>query len=65
MPRYQKNFNYNFDGLCSYNTKRAHFDRPGRTIVKLGKWSPTNTTHYNYTLRLLEDHRGFQELMSY
>ncbi len=64
LPRYQKNLKYNFDGLDSYSTKIAHFDLPGRTIVKLGRWSPTSTTHYNYARRLLQDHHGFLELMS-
>ncbi len=61
LPNYQKNLKYNFDRLYSYNTKIAHLDLPGRTIVKLGKWSPTSTTHYNYARRLLEDPYGFQE----
>jgi hypothetical protein len=52
LPRFQKNLKYNFDGLYSYSTKIAQVDPPSRTIVKLGKWSPTSTTHYNYTCRL-------------
>ena len=63
-PRFQRNLKYNFDGLYSYSTKIAHLDLPSMTIVKLGKWSPTSTTHYNYTRRLLEDRYGFLELMS-
>ena len=64
LPRYQKNLKYNFDRLYSYNTKIARPDLPSRTIVKLGKWSPTITSHYTYARRLLEDHCGFQELLS-
>ena len=63
LPSYQKNLKYNFDGLYSYNTKIAHHDLPGRTIVKLGRWSVTSTMHYNYARRLLEDRYGFRELM--
>ena len=63
FPRFQKNLKYNFDGLYSYNTKVAHLDLPGRTIIKLGRWSPSSTTHYNYVRRLLQDHYGFQEII--
>ena len=63
LPRFQKHLKYNFDGLYSYSTKIAHLDLLGETIVKLGKWSQTSTTHYNYTRRLLEDRYGFRELM--
>ena len=63
LPRFQRNLKYNFDGLYSYSTKIAHLDLPGKIIVKLGKWSPTSTTHYNYARRLLEDRYGFRELM--
>ena len=64
LPRFQRNLKYNFDGLYSYSTKIAHLDLPSRMIVKLGKWSPTSTTHYNYTRRLLEDRYGFREILS-
>ena len=63
LPRYQKNLKYNFDGLYSYNTRIAILDLPRRTIIKLGRWSPTSTTHYNYARRLLQDHYGFQEII--
>ena len=64
LPRFQRNLRYNFDGLYSYRTKIAHLDLPGRTIVKLGKYSLTSTMHYNYTRRLLEDRYGFFEILS-
>ena len=64
LPRFHRNLKYNFDGLYSYSTKIAHLDLPGRTIVKLGRWSPTSTTHYNYTRRLLEDRYGLLEILS-
>ena len=64
LPRFQMNLKYNFDGLYSYSTKIAHLDLPSRTMVKLGKWSPTSTTHYNHTHRLLEDRYGFREILS-
>ena len=63
LPRYQKNLKYNFDGLYSYNTRIALLDLPGRTIIKLGRWSPTSTTHYNYARRFWEDIYGFRDLM--
>ncbi len=47
LPLFQKNIKYNFDALYSYSTKITHLNLLGRTIVKLGKWSPTSTTHYN------------------
>ncbi len=61
LHRFQKNLKYNFAGLYSHSTKIPHLDLPSRTIVKLGKWSPTSTTHYNYARRLLEDHHGIRE----
>ncbi len=64
LPRFQENLKYNLDGLYSHSTKIAHLGLPTRTLVKLGRWCPTSTTHYNYTRRFLEDHDGFQELMS-
>ena len=63
LPRYQKNLKYNFDGLYSYNTRIALLDLPRRTITKLGRWSVTSTTHYNYARRFLEDTYGFRELV--
>ena len=65
IPRYQKNLKYNFDGLYSYSTRIALLDLPRRTITKLGRWSPTSATHYNYARRILEDTYGFRELMSH
>ena len=64
LPRYQKNLKYNFDGLYSYNTRIALLDLPRRTITKLGRWSVTSTTHYNYARRFLEDTYGFRALTS-
>ena len=64
LPRFQNNFKYDFDGLYTYGTKIAHLDLPRRTIEKLGKWSVTSSTHYNYTRRLLEDRNGFLEILS-
>ncbi len=57
LPHFQMNLEYNFDGI-------THLDLPGRTIIKLGSWSPTSATHYNYARRLLDDLCGFRELMS-
>ena len=65
LPRYQKNLKYNFDGLYSYNTRVALLDLPRRTITKIGRWSVTSTTHYNYARRFLEDTYGFRELASH
>ena len=64
LPRFQANLRYNFDGLYSYRTKIAHLGLPSRTIVKLGKWSVTSTTHYNFNRRLLEDRYGILEILS-
>ncbi len=46
LPSFQANLRYRFDGLYSYRTKIAHLDLPSMTIMKLGKWSVTSTTHY-------------------
>ena len=62
FPRFKTNLRYNFDGLYSYHTKIAHINLPGRTIMMLGKWSVTNTTHYNYAGNFLEDAYGFREI---
>jgi hypothetical protein len=48
LPRLQKTLKYNFDWPHCYNTQTTHLDLPSRTLVLLGKWSPTSTTHYNY-----------------
>ena len=63
LPRFQRNLKYNFDGLYKYNIRIAELIMCNRTIVKRGKLSPTSTTHYNYTRRLLEDRYGFQEIL--
>ena len=55
LPRYQKDLKCNFDGLYIYNTRIAHLDMPHKTIIKIGRWSVTSTTHYNYASRFLED----------
>ena len=65
LPRYEKNLKYNFDGLYSYNTRIAHLDMPRKTIIKIGRWSVTSATHYNYARRFLKDTYGFRELMSH
>ena len=63
FPRFKTNLRYNFDGLYSYyNTKIAHMNMPDRTIMMLGKWLVTNTTHYNYARNFLEDTYGFREI---
>ena len=64
LPRFQKNLNYNFDGLYSYNKRIADLDIADKTIEKRGKLSSTSTTHYNYTHQLLVDHYGFREILS-
>ena len=64
FARFQRNLKYNFDGLYSYNTRIALLDLPRRTITKIGRWSVTSTTQYNYVRRFLEDTYGFRELMS-
>ena len=56
FPRFKTNLRYNFDGLI------AHINMPGRTIMQLGKWSLTSTTHYNYARSFLEDTYGFREI---
>ena len=62
FPPFKTNLRYNFDGLYSYNTKIAHINMPNRTIMMLGKWSVTSTTHYNYARNFLEDAYGFREI---
>ena len=64
LPRYQRNLKYNFDGLYSYNTRVALLGLSRRTIIKIGRWSVTNATHYNYARRFLQDSYGFRELVS-
>ena len=62
FPRFRTNLRYNIDGLYSYNTKIAHINMPGRTIMMLGKWSVTSTAHYNYARNFLEETYGFREI---
>ena len=65
FPRFQRNLKYNFDGLYSYNTRIALLDLPHGTIIKMGRWSVTNTTHYRYARRFLEATYGFRKLKSH
>ena len=59
--RYGKNLRYDSEGIYSYGTKIANLDLGRRTIQKLGYWSPTSSTHYNYAARMLDERYGFYE----
>ena len=59
--RYGKNLRYDSEGIYSYGAKVANLDLGRRTIQKLGHWSPTNSKHYNYAKRMLEECYEFYE----
>ena len=60
--RYGKNLRYDSEGIYSYGAKIANLDLGRRTIQKLGYWSPTSSTHYNYAKRVLGECYDFYEI---
>ena len=57
-----KNLRYDSEGIYNYGTKIANLDLGRRTTQKLGYWSPTSTTHYNYAKRMLGERYDFYEI---
>jgi hypothetical protein len=46
FKKYTENLRYDNKYVYSYDTKVAEIK--GKTLVKLGYWSPTTTKHINY-----------------
>jgi hypothetical protein len=46
FKKYKTNLSYDSKFVYSYGTKVAQ--RKGKTLVKLGYWSPTTSKHINY-----------------
>ena len=57
-----ENLRYDSEGIYSYGAKIANLDLGRRTIQKLGYWSPTSSTHYNYAKRMLGECYDFYEI---
>ena len=59
FPRYCKNLRFSGDGIYSYGAKIANIDLKEKTIQRMGFWSPTNSKHYNYAGKVLQERYGF------
>ena len=60
--RYCKNLRYDSFFVYSYDTEVIKLNWKHRTAKKLGKWSPTTTTHMNYAIRMLTISYDFKEI---
>ena len=62
FDRYCKNLRYDSFFVHSYDTEVIKLNWKHRTAKKLGKWSPTTTTHMNYAIRMLTISYDFKEI---
>jgi hypothetical protein len=62
FDRYCKNFRYDSLFVYSYETKVIQLNWKNRTAKRLGKWSPTTSTHMNYAIRMLTISDDFKEI---
>ena len=62
FDRYCKNLRYDSFFVYSYDTEVIKLNWKHRTAKKLGKWSPTTTTHMNYAIRMLTISYDFKEI---
>ena len=60
--RYCKNLRYDSFFVYSYDTAVIKLNWKHRTAQRLGKWSPTTTTHMNYAIRMLTICYDFKEI---
>ena len=62
FDRYCKNLRYDSFFVYSYDAEVIKLNWKHRTAKKLGKWSPTTTTHMNYAIRMLTISYDFKEI---
>ena len=62
FDKYCKNLRYDAFGVYSYDTEVIKLNWKHRTAKKLGRWSPTTTTHMNYAIRMLTISYDFKEI---
>ena len=64
FDRYCKNLRYDAFFVYSYDIPVIQLNLKDRTAKKLGRWSPTTTTHMNYAIRMLTISYDFKEISS-
>jgi hypothetical protein len=62
FDRYCKNLRYDSFFVYSYDTEVIKLNWKHRTAKRLGRWSPTTSTHMNYAIRMLELSYDFKEI---
>ena len=60
--RYCKNLRYDAFFVYSYDTAVIKLNWKHRTAKRLGRWSPTTSTHMNYAIRMLTISYDFKEI---
>ena len=60
--RYVKNMQYDSFFVYSYDVPVIQLNLKDRTAKRLGKWSPTTSTHMNYAIRMLTISYDFKEI---
>ncbi len=61
LLRDKSNLSLGSDGIYNYGTKIGHLDLHSRIIKSMGYLSPTNSRHYKYACRMLENCYDFQK----
>ena len=62
LLRHCKNLRYDAFGVYSYGTEVIQLDWKNRTAKRLGRWSPTTSTHMNYAIHMLALCYDFKEI---
>ena len=60
--RFCKNLRYDAFGVYSYGLEVISLDWKNRTAKRLGRWSPTTSTHMNYAIQMLGLCYDFKEI---
>ena len=60
--RFCKNLRYDALGVYSYGLEVIRLDWKNRTAKRLGRWSPTTSTHMNYAKQMLGLCYEFKEI---
>ena len=62
FDRYCKNLRYDAFFVYSYDTAVIQINLKDRTAKRLGRWSPTTSTHMNYAIKTLINSYAFKEI---
>ena len=60
LPRFERNLRYDLNGLYSFKTLIAELNFENKTIKRLGWWSMTSSTHYNWVCKYLREQFDFK-----